>query len=167
MYLINYCSDLISGFGMNEDHFKLKNKFSIFLVKNVFLTKIHKFLEFHQISILTLGYPGFQKKKCFCDKPILKTRVKVNMHPLSPPTRIPVTIKFWGIHTLNTCSEKMERGNTMKLLNWMHELMFSRAGPEIWKIQLPDECGHDVEKMIPSKFWVVTLTHHFVFKGVY
>ena len=158
MYLVNYCSDLISGFGMNEDHFK---------VKNVFLTKIYKFLEFRQISILTLGYPGFQKKKCFCDKPILKTRVKVNMHPLSPPTRIPVTIKFWGIRTLNTCSEKMERGNTMKLLNWMHELMFSTAGPEIWKFNIRMSADMMSKKMIPSKFWVVSLTHHFVFKGVY
>ena len=58
-----------------------------------FLTKNHKFLEFSQTSILTFGYPGFQKKKRFCDKPIFKTRVKVNVHQVGPPTQILVTTK--------------------------------------------------------------------------
>ena len=67
---------------MNEEHFKLINKLLNFLVNNAFLTENHKFLEFRQTSVLTFGYPGFQKKKQFCDELIFKTRVKVNVLPL-------------------------------------------------------------------------------------
>ena len=69
-------------FWMNEEHFKLINEFLNFLVNNAFLTENHKFLEIRQTSLLTFGYPGFQKKKRFCDELIFKTRVKVNVHPL-------------------------------------------------------------------------------------
>ena len=67
---------------MNEDYFKLINEFLNFLVNNAFLKENHKLFEFRQPSVLTFGYPGFQKKKRFCDELILKTRVKVNVHPL-------------------------------------------------------------------------------------
>ena len=69
-------------FEINEEHFKLINEFLIVLVNNAFLTENHKFLEFRQTSVLTFGYPGFQKKKRFYDELIFKTRVKVNVHPL-------------------------------------------------------------------------------------
>ena len=57
MYLINYRSDLksVSGynFGINEEHFKLKNKKSIFIIIIIIILcykcvigKNHKFLEF-------------------------------------------------------------------------------------------------------------------------
>ena len=64
-----------------------------FLVNYVFLTENHKFLEFRQTSVLTFGYPGFQKKKRFCDKLIFKTRVKVNVHQEGSLTQILVTTK--------------------------------------------------------------------------
>ena len=69
-------------------------------MKNVFLTKYNKFLEFCQTSILTVGYLGFQKKKRFCDELILNTKVQVNVHPLSTPTRILITANFRDIRTL-------------------------------------------------------------------
>ena len=40
--------------------------------------------------------PDFQKKKRFCDKCIFKTRVKVIVHPVGPPTQILVTMNFRG-----------------------------------------------------------------------
>ena len=83
----------------------VKRIFDIF-VKNAFLTENHKFLEFRQTSILTSRYPGFQKKKQFCDKLTLKIRVKVNVHPLSSPTRILVTTNFRGIRTLTHVLKK-------------------------------------------------------------
>ena len=65
-----------------------------FLVNYAFLTENHNFLEFRQTSILTFGYPGFQKKKRFCDKMIFfKTRVMVNVHQIGPLTQILVTTK--------------------------------------------------------------------------
>ena len=67
---------------MNQEHFKLKNEFLNFMVNNAFLTGNHNFLEFRQTSVLISEYPGFQKKKRFCDELIFKTRVKVNVHPL-------------------------------------------------------------------------------------
>ena len=87
-------------------------------MKNAFLTEKHEFLEFRQTSMLTFGYPGFQKKKRFREKMILKIGIKVNVHPLSPPTRILVTTTFRGIRTL---THVLEKGKTMKLLNLMHE----------------------------------------------
>ena len=68
---------------MNEEHFKLINEFLNFLVNNAFLTENHKFLEFRQTSVLIFGYLDSQKKKRFCDELIFKTRVKVNVHPLT------------------------------------------------------------------------------------
>ena len=111
---------------LNEEHLKLKNEFSIFFffffffffVKNIFLTENHTFREFLQTSRLTYGYPGFQKKKRFCDEMILKTRVKVNVQPLGPSTRILVTTNFRGIRTL---TQFLEKGKTMKFLNLMYE----------------------------------------------
>ena len=69
------------------------NEILNFLVNNAFLTENHKFLEFRQTSVLMFGYPGFPKKKRFCDKLTFKTRVKVNVHQVSPLTQILVTIK--------------------------------------------------------------------------
>ena len=91
---------------MNEEQFKLKKEFSKFLLKNAFLTENHKFLEFRQTSILTFGYPGFQKKKRFCDKLILKTRVNGKR----APTRILVTTTFIGILTLTHVLENWKKG---------------------------------------------------------
>ena len=53
-------------------------------MKNVFLTKNNKFLEFCQTSILTVAYPGFQKKKLFSDKLILNTKEKGKRAPTKP-----------------------------------------------------------------------------------
>ena len=91
---------------MNEEHFKLINNFLNSFVNNAFLTENHKFLEFRQTSVLTFGYPGFQKKKRFCDELIFKTRVKANVHPL----------RFWLRLILVTyVLEKPKKGKTMKL----------------------------------------------------
>ena len=78
---------------MTEEHFQLMNGVLNFLVNYAFLTENHKFLEIRQTSVLTFGYPGFQKKKRFCDKLIFKTRVKVNVHQVGPLTQILVTSK--------------------------------------------------------------------------
>ena len=59
----------------------------------LFLIENHKFLEFCQTSILTFGSVGFQKKKRFCDELIFKTKVKVNVHQIGPPTQILITTK--------------------------------------------------------------------------
>ena len=97
MYLINYCSDLKSvsrcKFGINEEHLKPKNKFSILWGKDRIFDKQIQFLEFLKTSIISLGYTGFQKGKvffCFCFfiKLIPETRIKVKEHPLSLPTLI-------------------------------------------------------------------------------
>ena len=74
------------------------------------LTENHTFLEFHQTSILTFGYPGFQKKKRFCDKLIFETRVKVNVHQVGPPTQIFVTTNFRGNSILTHVLEKRKDG---------------------------------------------------------
>ena len=81
---------------MKDEHFKLKNKFSKFLVKIEFLTKNHEFREFLKTSVLSFGYPDFQKRKHFCNILILKTRITVNMQPLSPPILFLVTANFMG-----------------------------------------------------------------------
>ena len=65
------------------------------LVNYALLTENHKFLEYRQTSVLTFGYPGFQKKKRFCDKLIFKTRVKIL-----------VMTNFRGNRTTDTCFEK-------------------------------------------------------------
>ena len=75
------------------------------LVNYALLTENHKFLEYRQTSVLTFGYPGFQKKKRFCDKLIFKTRVKIF-----------VMTNFRGNRT-DTCFGKTERRKTMKLLH--------------------------------------------------
>ena len=84
-------------FGINEEHFKLINEFLTYLVNNAFLT-----------SVLTFGYPGFQKKKRFCDKLIFKSRVKVNVHLL----------RFWLLLTL-----VLEKRKKVKLWNVYTECM--------------------------------------------
>ena len=70
MYLINYYSHLKSVFSIqlrNEWRtFKLKNKFSNFLVKIVFWTKHHKFLEFFNSIPWTSRF-----SLAFCNKVIL------------------------------------------------------------------------------------------------
>ena len=91
---------------MNEEHFELINDFFNFWVNYAFLTENHKFLEFRQTSILTFGYPGFHKKRRFCDKRIFKTWVKVNVHQVGPPTQILVTTNFRGNRTLTHILEK-------------------------------------------------------------
>ena len=77
-----------------------------------FLTKNREILEFLKISILSLGYPGFQKRKrffFFCSKLILQARVKEYVQPLSPPTRFLVTTTFRGnrllMHVLKSCDK--------------------------------------------------------------
>ena len=75
-----------------------------------FLTENHKFLEFRQTSILTFGYPGFHKKKRFCDKLIFKTRVKINVHQVGPSTQIFVTTNFRANRTLTHFLEKRKEG---------------------------------------------------------
>ena len=101
---------------MNEEHLKAESKFSIFSVKkkkNAFWTKNHEFLELINTSSLFLGYPGFHKKilKRFCNKLILKTRVKVNVYPLCLPTRFHVATNFRGnrvlMHVLKICEKEI------------------------------------------------------------
>ena len=100
------------------------NDFLNFLVNYAFLTENHKFLEFRQTSILTFGYPGFQKKKRFCDKLIFKTTVKVNVHQVGPPTQILGTTNFRGNRTLTHVLEKngkRENGETFTLNAWIND----------------------------------------------
>ena len=96
----------VDNLGMNEEHLELKNKFSNCFVKNAFLTNIHEFLK---TSILSLGYLGFQKTKLFCIKLNLKTRIKINVHPLSPLTRFLVTTNFRGNHVLMQGLKRCEK----------------------------------------------------------
>ena len=84
---------------MNEKHFTLINEFLNFLVNNAFLTENHKFLEFRQTSVLTFVYPGFQKKKRFCDELVFETRV----------TQILVTTNFSGNRTPTHVLEKRKK----------------------------------------------------------
>ena len=90
-------------------------------MNNACLTENHKFLEFRQTSVLTFGYPGFQKKKRFCDKLIFKTRVKINVHPVGLATQILVTTNVRGNRTLTHVLEKRENDETFTLLHGMHE----------------------------------------------
>ena len=65
----------------NREHFERKKKsFSIFLVKNAFLNKKYKFLEFLKISILSLGYQTIR------DEMFLEISVRENAYPLGQPT---------------------------------------------------------------------------------
>ena len=50
----------------------------------------------------------FQKKKRFCNKLILKTRVKVEVHPLSSPSLFLATANFRGICVLTQVLKKCE-----------------------------------------------------------
>ena len=110
-------------------HYTIRNEWRTFLADKRFflifwwttlLTENHKFLEFRKISVLTFGYPGFQKKKWFCDKPVFKTRVKVNVHQVGPPTQIFVTTNFRGNHTLTHVLEIRKAG---KWWNFYSECM--------------------------------------------
>ena len=79
----------------------------------MFLTKKkNEFLEFLKTYILSLGYPGFQKKKHLCNKLILKNRVKVNVYRLSLPTRFHVMTNFRGncvlVHVLKKCEKEIQ-----------------------------------------------------------
>ena len=85
---------------MNEKHFRLINEFLNFFVNNALLTENHKFLEFRQTSVLTFGYPGFQKKKRFCDELVKGKRA---------PTQILVTTNFSGNSTPTHILEKRKK----------------------------------------------------------
>ena len=63
-----------------------KNIFRFFMVKNAFLTKNYKFLEFLKICILSLGYQTFLTKKPFRDEMFLEISVSENVYPLGHPT---------------------------------------------------------------------------------
>ena len=67
-----------------------KKKFLIFLVKNAFLNKKYKFLEFLKISILSLGY------QTICDEMFLEISVRENAYPLGQPTWFCVKAIFRG-----------------------------------------------------------------------
>ena len=103
---MNYCSDLKSVFS-KQLHVKLKANFRV-LGENTVLTKKSQLSGISQ-TIISLGYPSFQKKKKkkkkkkkmrFCNALILKTMVKVNVHPLSQPIWFPVTINLRGNRVL-------------------------------------------------------------------
>ena len=95
---------------MNEDHFIIswKTKFQFFFL-NAFLTK-KKILY----SILWIGQL-FSKISVFCNKLILKTRIKVTVHPLSPPTLLLVTTKYRGTPCPGACFE--EKWKVNEILN--------------------------------------------------
>ena len=59
-----------------------KNIFRFFGVKNAFLTKNYKFLEFLKISILSLGYQPLHTKKPFRDEMFLEVSVRETVYPL-------------------------------------------------------------------------------------
>ena len=84
-----------------ENIFERKKYFSIFLVKNAFLTKNYNFLEFLKICILSLGYQTFHTKKPFCDEMFLEISVRKNMYPIGQPT-CSVLWQFLGVHVFGS-----------------------------------------------------------------
>ena len=54
-------------------------------MKNAFLTKNYKFLEFLKICILSLGYQTFHTKKPFRDEMFLEISVSENVYPQANP----------------------------------------------------------------------------------
>ena len=127
---------------MNEEQFKLKKKKNRnFLVKNAFLPKIQKILDFvFQNSILTLRCTGLQKTKHFWENLILKTktRVTINVHPLSPPTRISVTANFRGTHTLTHVLKNGYRKDNETFIMYAR-ISFQHQYTRNLKIRLPGE----------------------------
>ena len=98
---LNACISLKTAqiFRLTEK-FKLKKK-TVFVENRIFLTKkSHRFRDLFKITILTLRYTGLQKKKPFCEKLVLKTRAKINKHPVGSPAPISGTANFRGAHTL-------------------------------------------------------------------
>ena len=82
---------------MNKEHLKLKNEISIFfLCKHAFLTENHTCLEILKTSILSFGYPGFQKY------------LEEEVHPISPRTLFLVTTNVRGNPVLTQVSKKYE-----------------------------------------------------------
>ena len=67
------------------------------MVKNAFLTKNYKFLEFLKICILSLGYQTFLTKKPFRDEMFLEISVSENVYPLGHPTCF-VLWQFLEVH---------------------------------------------------------------------
>ena len=86
---------------MNEEHLKPKNIF--------------------KPSILSIGYPALQTIKRFCNKRILKIRVKVEEHPLSPPTMFLVTTNFRDTCVLTRVLKNCEEKKSLKREECMHE----------------------------------------------
>ena len=88
---------------MNEEVLATNNTFSTVLVNDALLAKHHIFLK---ASVLSLGYPDFQKSKRFCNKLIFGTSVKLKVYPL----KIPNLFHFRGsrvlTHVLKKCKEK-------------------------------------------------------------
>ena len=105
------------------------------------LYKNHEFLEFLKISILSLGYLGFQKNK---------TRVKVNVHPLSPlgfllRHILGVTV-FWHMFWRKVKRKFNETSKIIESINVQH-----RCTRHL-KIRLTGECWHDADS--PFLKWV-------------
>ena len=91
--------------------YNLSRKNYEFLVKiKAFLTKNHIFLKFPQYSIVTLRYIGLLKKKQYCEKLILKTKVKIGMHILVPSTHVFYHGNFKGTHTPMHVLKKWRKG---------------------------------------------------------
>ena len=106
---------------MDEEHFKLKTKFSNFFFFFFFFCRCdkHSFYQKLQFSGISqklcphLSYRVLQKKqknKLFCETLILQTRVKVKLHPLEPPISESVMANFSGYPYFNACFEKLEKG---------------------------------------------------------
>lgn len=113
------------------------------------LTKITTFWTVSKFLFLLLDTKVFRKKKRFCEKLILKPRVKENVHSLGLPIPVSATANVRGTHALMLW--KVEKRKTIKLFRqyiWISQHWCTRN----LKIHLRRKCCHDIVKLVLAKF---------------